>query len=38
LELYLYLIRHIQHHAAQLGLRNQEIDGTVLKWIGSGWK
>jgi len=33
LELALYLIRHIQHHAAQLGLRIQQITGDELKWI-----
>jgi hypothetical protein len=38
LELYIYMIRHIQHHAAQLGLRNQIAGGSELKWIGSGWK
>ena len=36
-ELYVHLIRHIQHHAAQLGLRIQKITGTELKWIRSGW-
>jgi hypothetical protein len=29
------LIRHIQHHAAQLGLRIQQITGKELKWIGT---
>ncbi|HUX40061.1 MAG TPA: hypothetical protein VMV83_02750 [Rectinemataceae bacterium] len=38
LELYIYLIRHIQHHAAQLGLRIQLSIGKELKWVGSGWK
>ena len=38
LELYIYLTRHIQHHAAQLGLRLQEITGKELQWVGSGWK
>ena len=37
-ELYIYLIRHIQHHAAQLGLRLQRITGNELQWISSGWK
>jgi hypothetical protein len=37
-ELYLYLIRHIQHHAAQLGLRLQPLTGRELAWVGSGWK
>jgi hypothetical protein len=36
LELYLYLIRHIQHHAAQLGLRLQLIDGEELRWVSQG--
>jgi hypothetical protein len=30
--------RHIQHHAAQLGLRIQQITAKELKWISSGWK
>jgi hypothetical protein len=38
LELYIYLIRHIQHHAAQLGLRVQQITGKELQWVGAGWK
>ena len=38
IELYIDLIRHIQHHAAQLGLRIQQINKTELKWISSGWK
>ena len=38
LELYIYLIRHIQHHAAQLGLRIQLSTGRELRWVGSGWK
>jgi hypothetical protein len=37
-ELYVHAIRHIQHHAAQLGLRIQRITGNELKWIRSGWK
>ncbi|MDP3180052.1 MAG: DinB family protein [Spirochaetaceae bacterium] len=37
LELYVYLIRHIQHHAAQLGLRLQKEAGRELSWVGSGW-
>jgi hypothetical protein len=32
-ELYIYLIRHIQHHAAQLGLRIQNMTGIELQWI-----
>ncbi len=38
LELHIYSIRHIQHHAAQLGLRNQFSVGKELRWVGSGWK
>ena len=38
LELYIYSIRHIQHHAAQLGLRIQLSTGKELQWVGSGWK
>jgi len=38
LEMYIYLIRHIQHHAAQLGLRNQQVVSKGLRWIGSGWR
>ena len=33
LELHLYSIRHIQHHAAQLGLRLQPITGRELEWV-----
>jgi len=38
LELFIDVIRHIQHHAAQLGLRMQQITGKELNWIASGWK
>jgi len=37
-ELHVYNIRHIQHHAAQLGLRlrlDTEID---IPWVGHAWK
>jgi hypothetical protein len=37
IELSIYITRHIQHHAAQLGLRIQQITGKELKWISSGW-
>ena len=37
-ELYIHLIRHIQHHAAQLGLRLQLITGNELPWVNSGWE
>jgi hypothetical protein len=33
MELYIYGERHIQHHAAQLGLRIQQITGQELKWF-----
>lgn len=36
LELYIYLIRHIQHHAAQLGLRVQGLTGKELDWVSAG--
>ena len=35
-ELLIDLIRHIQHHAAQLGLRIQQVTGKELIWISSG--
>lgn len=38
MELHVYNIRHIQHHAAQLGLRIQYKTGRELAWVGSGWK
>jgi hypothetical protein len=37
LELYIYITRHTQHHAAQLGLRIQQIIGKELKWFSSGY-
>jgi hypothetical protein len=36
-ELYVYNIRHIQHHAAQLGLRLRLDTNVDIPWIGSGW-
>lgn len=36
LELHLYNIRHIQHHAGQLGLRLQPITGQELDWVTRG--
>ena len=33
MELYIYGERHIQHHAAQLGLRIQQATGKELKWF-----
>ena len=35
-ELHVYNTRHIQHHAAQPGLRNQLAGGDALKWVGEG--
>jgi uncharacterized damage-inducible protein DinB len=35
-ELHIYNMRHIQHHAAQLGLRHQLLGGDPLKWVGEG--
>ncbi len=35
-ELYIYVIRHIQHHAAQLGLRIQFITKKEMKWVSRG--
>jgi len=37
-ELYVYGIRHIQHHAAQLSLRLR-LDGNAdIPWVGTGWR
>jgi hypothetical protein len=30
--LHMYNIRHVQHHAAQLGLRSQLGGGPALQW------
>ncbi|MCG8569352.1 MAG: DinB family protein [Spirochaetes bacterium] len=37
-EIHIYNTRHIQHHAAQLGLRVQKIINKELQWVSSGWK
>jgi hypothetical protein len=37
MELLIDTTRHIQHHAAQLGLRIQQLTGKELKWVSSGW-
>jgi hypothetical protein len=37
LERYVNLIRHLQHHAAQLGLRLQFSTGKEMEWIGRGY-
>lgn len=36
-ELYAYTTRHVQHHAAQLGLRLRADHGVDLPWFGAGW-
>lgn len=36
-ELHVYNIRHIQHHAAQLSLRLRWGAGTRIDWRGTGW-
>ena len=35
-ELHIYNTRHIQHHAAQLGLRNQLRGNKAFRWIKQG--
>ena len=35
-ELHVYNLRHIQHHAAQLGLRFQLAGGAPLEWVSEG--
>ncbi len=37
LELFVYTLRHIQHHAAQLGLRLQYLSKREMPWFRSGW-
>jgi hypothetical protein len=37
LERYVNLIRHVQHHAAQLGLRLQLVTGKEMEWISRGY-
>jgi hypothetical protein len=36
-EFYVYNIRHIQHHAAQLSLRLRLDAGVEIGWVRSGW-
>jgi hypothetical protein len=36
-ELHVYNIRHVHHHAAQLGLRLRLETGEGVEWVGSGW-
>jgi hypothetical protein len=39
LELHLYNIRHVQHHAAQLAAALRKLDPLIdPRWIGMGWK
>lgn len=37
-ELYVYTIRHIQHHAANLSLRLRIDFNEDIPWCGSGWR
>ena len=37
LELHVYNVRHIQHHAAQLSLRLRWATGEGIDWRGTGW-
>ena len=37
-ELYVYNIRHIQHHAAQMSLRLRVDAQQEIPWIGPGWR
>ncbi len=42
-ELYIYNLRHIQHHAGQLSAYLRRMDAKLsdpkeLRWIGGGWK
>jgi hypothetical protein len=37
-EMYIYNLRHIQHHAAQLILRLRLDANVDVPWVGSGWK
>ena len=37
LEMHVYNVRHIQHHAAQLSLRLRWATGNGIDWRGTGW-
>lgn len=42
-ELYIYNLRHVQHHTGQLSARLRQLipsyqSGDVLPWVGSGWR
>lgn len=36
-EVHVYNVRHLQHHAGQLGLRLRLEGGEGVPWFGSGW-
>jgi hypothetical protein len=38
LEILLYNMRHVQHHAAQLNMLLRQTTGTAPKWVGRGKK
>jgi len=38
LERYANTIRHVQHHAAQLGLRLQLLNGEEMEWVSRGYE
>jgi hypothetical protein len=37
-ELYVYNLRHVQHHAAQMSLRLRLDFGENIPWVESGWR
>ncbi len=37
-EVHIYNIRHIQHHAAQIGLRLAQQTNNSVPWVGNGWR
>ena len=37
-ELYVYNIRHVQHHSAQWSLRLRVEAQEAIPWVGSGWR
>jgi hypothetical protein len=38
LERYANIVRHVQHHAAQLGLRLQFLSGKEMDWVSRGYE
>ena len=39
LELHVYNIRHVMHHAGQLGAFLRRVDSSINpRWVGSGWR